>query len=621
MSQLSKWGLPKATTKSLLDMLAPVTTPAPVAEEWDRMSEFLILMDEHPERYVDKTLFLRRAMEPRLTVVTRPRGFGKTLMLSTLEHFLDARQPNSSTDLFKNLSIMRDAEFVRRHKHKYPIIRLDFGGVKNATFPENFRAMKSVVAAAYLRHSERLLQQDEAVMDSAEKEVYSSIMEKHGDENLYLGAIQRLCKFIYKAEGVRPIVLIDEYDTPLVTALDTGHYHAMIKFMRGFYRQTLDPRENDSFEKGVLTGVTNIHTIVLEPFRDEVKVYSIFDDECSNFLGFTQAEVNELVSRGKHGPDALDRVQKMYGGYKFGNSTLYNPFSVSNYLFNEKSRPWMAADPQTQASLEKFILAHGLYPILTIQRLINGEDVIKKVPGVLGQPETGTGAGETSYWAYLIQFGFLSYSNLGAIGTQSLSRNITLRIPNEEVRTLLRDILYETDWSRRFIGLAVNYPRYDNAEALTTRGPPIEVPEYRDFIHAFTTGNFEEAREMISKYIRQAGVFFNPHDEVCSTALGDYVGQMLSGVAWMKNSTLRAAKSSEKVAMEVVGIPARVAIERTGLLRSVWLKTKSKVCEIVNTKSRNETEILITCGEAFVDLCLRRFEGGLSLCDITGCLG
>ena len=276
--------------------------------------------------YVDKSLFIKELLENRgeVTLITRPRRFGKSLNMSMLEHFFDVNM--DSMELFEGLGIMRHSDLIEKHMNKYPVAFLTLKNVEQAGYGSSIERLKSVIAAAfrqyrYLYESDRL--------DQQQKEVYHSFLLKKSTEEELGTALLFLTECLYAYHGKGTVVLLDEYDAPLTNALYKGFYEEMLEFMRSFMGSVF--KSNKYLEFGVLTGVQRVSKEGLASSFNNPLVCGIMDKTFAACFGFTESEV-EGACRAYGLGETYDDVKRWYDGYRFGGKDMYNPWSITGYL-------------------------------------------------------------------------------------------------------------------------------------------------------------------------------------------------------------------------------------------------------------------------------------------------
>ncbi|RZI47232.1 AAA family ATPase, partial [Rickettsiales endosymbiont of Peranema trichophorum] len=280
--------------------------------------------------FTDKTLLIKEVMDDGadIILVTRPRRFGKTLNLSMLYYFLDLSQPKDE-DLFKQLNIGQDKAFCEEHQHKYPVIFISFKDVKKSRYQDAYANIVSLISRLYGQHRYLL---ESGCLSDHEKGVFNRLLYKTGQSSEVQESLQCLCIYIHRYCGKNPIILIDEYDTPIQEAYLKKYYEKMVELMRGILGQAL--KDNSYLTKAVVTGITRISQESLFSGLNNISVYSMLRERFGQYFGFTEDEVVKLLGETKQ-PVSLSEIKEWYNGYQIGKHVLYNPWSIINCLDNE----------------------------------------------------------------------------------------------------------------------------------------------------------------------------------------------------------------------------------------------------------------------------------------------
>jgi hypothetical protein len=276
--------------------------------------------------YIDKTMFVKELLENMgaVTLITRPRRFGKTLNLSMLKHFFDVNM--DSKFLFDGLKIMEHRDIVEKHLNKYPVIFLTLKNVEESSYEKTLNKLKRIVSGIY---QQNLYICESGILNEFQKNVFFRFCSKEIQEEELKDALLFLTECLHAYHKKRVIVLLDEYDTPITNALMKGYYKEMIEFMRGFLGSVF--KTNDYLEFGVLTGVQRISKESLASCFNNPKVCGIMSRFFSTCFGFTEEEVKDACKMYGLG-DMFEKVEKWYNGYRFGGKDMYNPWSIIGYL-------------------------------------------------------------------------------------------------------------------------------------------------------------------------------------------------------------------------------------------------------------------------------------------------
>jgi len=279
--------------------------------------------------YIDKTKFIKDWWETgdAVTLLTRPRRFGKTLNMSMLECFFSLKYQGRS-DLFEGLFIWEDEQedyLYRKLQGTYPVISLSFASVKTGEIEGIKKGIKQVISDVY-GNFEYLMESE--IFTNREKRYFDSVCDGMDDVTAYV-AINRLCRYLEKYHGKKPIVLLDEYDTPMQEAYVCGYWDEMVDFTRSLFNATF--KTNPYLERAVMTGITRVSRESIFSDLNNLKVVTTTCDEYATAFGFTEKEVFHAMD--VMGMEQKEDVKKWYDGFTFGTVTdIYNPWSIINFL-------------------------------------------------------------------------------------------------------------------------------------------------------------------------------------------------------------------------------------------------------------------------------------------------
>ncbi|MCD8218328.1 MAG: ATP-binding protein [Clostridiales bacterium] len=277
--------------------------------------------------YVDKTLLIRDFLDqkPLVSLFTRPRRFGKTLNMDMLRVFFEKTDTDTSV-YFTDKAIWKCGEEYRQHQGKYPVIFLTFKDVKFDTWAATIEKMKALLQEEYGRHQE-LVNSDK--LSEYEKDYFLKILNGTANEVALTSALEKLSKMLTAHHGRAPIIIIDEYDTPIQEGYSKDFYEEIIGFMRNFFSGAFKDNKNLSY--GFLTGILRIAQESIFSGLNNLTVNSVMDEEYDNYFGFTDEEVTKMLAY--YGVSEKEsELKDWYDGYLFGNKEIYNPWSVINYI-------------------------------------------------------------------------------------------------------------------------------------------------------------------------------------------------------------------------------------------------------------------------------------------------
>lgn len=289
------------------------------------ISDYVRAQEEY--YYVDKTLLIKEFLDqkPLVSLFTRPRRFGKTLNMDMLRVFFEISDKNTSK-YFADKNIWQCGEEYRSHQGKYPVIFLTFKDVKFDTWDATIDKIRGLLQEEYGRHQE-LLNSDK--LSQYEKEYFTKIISATANEVELTSSLERLSKMLASHYDKAPVIIIDEYDTPIQEGYSKDFYDEIIGFMRNFFSGAFKDNKNLSY--GFLTGILRIAQESIFSDLNNLTVNSVMDEEYDSFFGFTESEVKAMLSY--YGvSDKEEEIKDWYDGYLFGSEEIYNPWSVINYI-------------------------------------------------------------------------------------------------------------------------------------------------------------------------------------------------------------------------------------------------------------------------------------------------
>jgi len=369
--------------------------------------------------YVDKTKFIADVLQDASNVklFTRPRRFGKTLNMSMLKYFFDVRESEENRKLFNGLDIEK-SKYIDE-QGKYPTILISLKSIKYETWEESLEQLKSLISNLYnefeyIRES----------LNESEIELFNDIWFKK-ENGEYANSLKNLTSFLYKYYKKEVILLIDEYDIPLITAHKYGYYDEIINFYKIFLGEAL--KTNQYLKMGVLTGIIRVIRTGIFSDLNNLKVYSILEKKYSEFFGFTEEEVKEALQSFDI-EEELVNVRYWYDGYKFGNSELYNPWSIINFLDGRELKNYWVGTSEN--FLIKNILENSTSRTNEIlEKLFNEEEVEEAITGT---SDLSILMDSKEVWELLLFSGYLTVK-------EKIDEDIySLKLPNMEVKKLFK---------------------------------------------------------------------------------------------------------------------------------------------------------------------------------------
>ena len=369
--------------------------------------------------YVDKTKFIEAVLEDASNVklFTRPRRFGKTLNMSMLKYFFDVRDSEENRKLFNGLDIEK-SRYINE-QGKYPTILISLKSIKYETWEESLEQLKSLLSNLYNE-----FEYIRECLNESEIELFNDIWFKK-ENGEYANSLKNLTSFLYKYYKKEVILLIDEYDIPLITAHKYGYYNEIINFYKIFLGEAL--KTNQYLKMGVLTGIIRVIKTGIFSDLNNLKVYSILEKKYSEFFGFTEEEVKKALQYFNI-EEELANVKYWYDGYKFGNSELYNPWSIINFLDGRELKNYWVGTSEN--FLIKNILENSTSRTNEIlDKLFNEEEVEEAITGT---SDLSILMDSKEVWELLLFSGYLTVK-------EKLDDDIySLKLPNMEVKKLFK---------------------------------------------------------------------------------------------------------------------------------------------------------------------------------------
>lgn len=437
--------------------------------------------------YIDKTMFIKELLDLKgeVNLFTRPRRFGKTLNLSMLRYFFedtgDGERNKENRELFRNLKIMETGESYTDEMGKYPVFSLTLKSAKQEDYDMAMYMIRSAVSTEYERHR-AVVEAAKGALSSAEYEQYIEIAEGKAAEAVLRNALRLFSQCMYKVTGKSTVVLLDEYDVPLENAYFRGFYKEMADFVRAFFEAGL--KTNDHLQLAVITGCLRISRESIFTGLNHLNIISILDKKYSEHFGFTEEEVLETMTY--YGVEnRFGTMKEWYDGYRFGNTQVYNPWSVIKFLYDLQAdidafpRPYwintssndiikdmiVHADRETKGQIET--LLNGGTLDIQVHEEITYEDMHEK--------------GE-SLWNFLYFTGYLTKKKEYFIEPSIF---LKVSIPNVEVKTIYQNTIM--GWLRK----------------------RIEKQDFRDLYRAMEEENAEKMGEILNEQLFSTISFYD----------------------------------------------------------------------------------------------------------------
>ena len=375
--------------------------------------------------YIDKTLLIDEMLmnKSKVTLFTRPRRFGKTLNMSMLRYFFDVKDKEENKKLFENLKVS-DSEYMSE-QGKYPVIFISLKDLKEDTWEECLESIKDIMYKIFNEYN--FLREK---LNIVEKRQFDKIWEITGNERNFKTSLLDLSNYLNKYYGEKVIILIDEYDAPIINAFDKGYYNEAINFFQTFYSSAL--KTNNSLKYGILTGITRIIKEGIFSGLNNLKVDTILNKKYSEYFGLLESEVIEMLDYFgmKY---KIEEVKEWYDGYIFGESEVYNPWSIVNYIDNGEIKAYWA-NVSGNTLLENMLDHAGESVYDDLKRFTDGESLEKYISD--GTTIKSLLNNDDEIWQLLLYSGYLTKDEKQKeIDVTSEYTDVyNLRIPNKEIR-------------------------------------------------------------------------------------------------------------------------------------------------------------------------------------------
>lgn len=384
--------------------------------------------------YIDKTMFIKEWWErrDRVTLITRPRRFGKTLTMSMVKHFFSIEFAGQGT-LFEGLEIWND-EAYRKLQGSFPVISLTFANVKERNFQMTKQRIGQILTDLYNKHIFLL----EGDLLTEEEKTYFRSVSMNMDETVATLAIHKMSDFLSRYYGKKVIILLDEYDTPMQEAFVNGYWDDLVSFMRSMFHAAF--KTNPYLERALMTGITRISKESIFSDLNNLKVVTTTSDEYANCFGFTEDEVAAVLEE-YNLSDRMKEIREWYDGFTFGMSTdIYNPWSILNYLDTEKLGAYWANTSSN--SLVGKVIREGSKDVKqNFELLINGKSIEVLIDEQIVYDQLFVK--ESSIWSLLLASGYLK-----VVETKFIERTgrvyYRLALTNKEVRIMFESMIH--DW-------------------------------------------------------------------------------------------------------------------------------------------------------------------------------
>lgn len=483
--------------------------------------------------YVDKTLAVYDIMtaDPEVTVITRPRRFGKTLFLSMLAHFFAKElQGRPTAGLFSNSLLTKThPKWVLQHQGQYPVIFLSLKNIKADTFSEAIQQLKMAFSALYQPY-EYLLQ--EPCLSAHQKAQFLKILGQHASLMELEAALANLSLYLFLATKKPVFIFVDEYDTPIQMSYIKGYYQKMISFMRSFLGSAL--KDNDALYKSVVTGVARVAKESLFSDLNNPAIYTVLDDKYSHYFGFTEKEVLHLLALSEN-EDKRSLIKEWYNGYHIGGYTLYNPWSIISYLSHAGKLAPYWVNTSTNELIQKVLarasnqVKQQLYQLMQRQCIEVAIDVFSHFDSLYHS--------DSALWHLLVSSGYLTATSVDAARIKPYCE---LKIPNQEIYYLFEDIV--NNW----------FTDQSNGT------------QYTDLLQALLRGDGDAFTLELKSFMLQSASYF----DVSGSAPEKFYHGLILGLALSLKETHHVISNQEsgQGRLDVMILPKNISVQSLGII-------------------------------------------------------
>ena len=441
--------------------------------------------------YFDKTKFIENILEDgsKVKLFTRPRRFGKTLNISMLKYFFDIKNKSENRKLFENLEISKSEYFEKQGN--FFVISISFKNYDAESWESGFNTIKNEIKLLY---NEFYLIRDN--LNQSDLADFDAIWLKKDNAD-WINSLFNLTRYLYEISGKKVVVLIDEYDQPIIDSYIKGNYEKCIAFFKAFYGKVL--KDNNYLEMGILTGILRVAKENVFSGLNNLEVHTILDDEFTEYFGIMENEVEKSLEDFDLKYE-LNDVQKWYNGYLFGEKKVYNPWSIINFLNrgNLKSY-WVNTSGNGLIKLYLQKLKNDVFD--DFSKLLNKENILKRINNNMTFENLKTNFGK-NIWNLFFHSGYLTLADKYDV----MKKNVSIKIPNKEILEMFSEMFIEIYFK--------------------------DSETFLDMTDALTTGNIEKFKFELNKILLEnIGIF----DVIGIYKEQFYHGLMLGLILMLKN--------------------------------------------------------------------------------------
>ena len=503
--------------------------------------------------YFDKTKFIANILEDgsKVKLFTRPRRFGKTLNISMLKYFFDIKNKDENRKLFENLEISKNEYFEKQGN--FFVISISFKNYDAESWESGFNTIKNEIKLLY---NEFYLIRDN--LNQSDLADFDAIWLKKDNAD-WINSLFNLTRYLYELSGKKVVVLIDEYDQPIIDSYIKRNYEKCIAFFKAFYGKVL--KDNNYLEMGILTGILRVAKENIFSGLNNLEVHTILDDEFTEYFGIMENEVEKSLEDFDLKYE-LDDVQKWYNGYLFGEKKVYNPWSIINFLNrgNLKSY-WVNTSGNGLIKLYLQKLKNDIFD--DFSKLLNEESILKRINNNMTFENLETNFGK-NIWNLFFHSGYLTLFDKYDV----MKKNASIKIPNKEILEMFSEMFIEV--------------YFKNSET------------FLDMTDALTTGNIEKFKFELNKiFLENIGIF----DVTGIYKEQFYHGLMLGLILILKNEyEILSNNFAGKGRYDLLLKPKNILERKEGIiieLKAINIDNLKLNLEKIHEKLVNECEVAL----------------------------
>ena len=503
--------------------------------------------------YFDKTKFIENILEDgsKVKLFTRPRRFGKTLNISMLKYFFDIKNKDENRKLFENLEISKSEYFEKQGN--FFVISISFKNYDAESWESGFNTIKNEIKLLY---NEFYLIRDN--LNQSDLVDFDAIWLKKDNAD-WINSLFNLTRYLYEISGKKVVVLIDEYDQPIIDSYIKGNYEKCIAFFKAFYGKVL--KDNNYLEMGILTGILRVAKENVFSGLNNLEVHTILDDEFTEYFGIMENEVEKSLEDFDLEYE-LNDVQKWYNGYLFGEKKVYNPWSIINFLNrgNLKSY-WVNTSGNGLIKLYLQKLKNDIFD--DFSKLLNKESILKRINNNMTFENLKTNFGK-NIWNLFFHSGYLTLADKYDV----MKKNASIKIPNKEILEMFSEMFIEIYFK--------------------------DSETFLDMTDALTTGNIEKFKFELNKILLEnIGIF----DVIGIYKEQFYHGLMLGLILMLKNEyEISSNNFAGKGRYDLLLKPKNIFERKEGIiieLKAINIDNLKLDLEKIHEKLLNECEVAL----------------------------